>query len=104
MPIKVSCQCGQTFAIKDEMAGKTLKCPKCQQPLKVPARSAAPAARPAQAAAPAPAAPTGSLAGLFDEAGFKEHKGPRCPQCGQPLKTADAIMCTHCGLNLQSGQ
>lgn len=102
MPIKVACQCGQAFAIKDEMAGKTLKCPKCQQPLKVPARAAA-AARPA--AAPATAgAPASSLAGLFEEAGFKEHKGPRCPQCAEPLKRADAVLCTHCGFNLQSGQ
>jgi hypothetical protein len=71
--------------------------------LKVPAaRAAAPAARPAQpaAAAPAPAA----LAGLFDEAGFKEHKGPRCPQCSQPLTNPNAVLCTNCGFNLQLGQ
>jgi hypothetical protein len=108
MPIKVACKCGQTFAIKDEMAGKTLKCPKCQQPLKVPARTAAPAARPASAGRPAPAAAApasaASLAGLFDEAGFKEHQGPRCPQCSEPLKRADAVLCTHCGFHLQQGQ
>ena len=101
MPIKVACKCGQAFSLKDEMAGKTLKCPKCQQPLKVPAVAAS-AARPAAAVAPAPA--PGALAGLFEEAGFKEHKGPRCPQCGEPLKRADAILCTNCGFNLQSAQ
>jgi hypothetical protein len=102
MPIKVACQCGQAFAIKDEMAGKTLKCPKCQQPLKVPARpAAASAARPAAAPVPAPAS---SLAGLFEEAGFKEHKGPRCPQCAYPLNQPDAVLCTNCGFHLQSGQ
>jgi uncharacterized Zn finger protein (UPF0148 family) len=100
MPIKVACKCGQSFAVKDEMAGKTLKCPKCQQPLPIPARTAASAA-PAAAAAPQPQT---HLASLFDEAGFKEHKGPRCPQCGEPLVKADAVLCTHCGFHLQSGQ
>ena len=106
MPIKVACKCGQAFTVKDEMAGKTLQCPKCKQPLPIPARGAtaavAPAPRPAQSA---PAAPvSGALLGLFEEAGFKEHKGPRCPQCGEPLRKSDAILCTSCGFNLQSGQ
>ncbi len=100
MPIKVACKCGQSFAVKDEMAGKTLKCPKCQQPLPIPARSGAgAAARPVPT--PAPFTP---LTGLFDEAGFKEHQGARCPQCGEPLMKSDAVLCTHCGFHLQSGQ
>lgn len=80
------------------MAGKTLKCPKCQQPLPIPAR-AAPAA---PASAPAPQ--SNQLASLFEEAGFKEHRGPRCPQCGKPLTNPTAILCTHCGFHLQTGQ
>ena len=98
MPIKVSCKCGQSFAVKDEMAGKTLKCPKCQQPLPIPARAAP------SAAAPAPAPQNNQLASLFEEAGFKEHRGPRCPQCGNPLGNPNAILCTHCGFHLQTGQ
>lgn len=115
MPIKVACKCGQAFSVKDELAGKTLKCPKCQQPLAIPA-SAAPSpakgatpvasgapARPAAAAKGAPVA-ANPMAGLFEEAGFKEHQGPRCPQCAEPLKQPTAVLCTHCGFHLQSGQ
>jgi hypothetical protein len=36
MPIPVSCQCGQTFRAKDDLAGKRVKCPKCGQPLQIP--------------------------------------------------------------------
>ena len=56
MPIKVQCSCGAAFAAKDELAGKTVKCPKCKEPIRIgaastPAKSAAPAAGSKQAAA-----------------------------------------------------
>jgi hypothetical protein len=54
MPIKVQCACGKAFAAKDELAGRTVKCPSCQQPLKIP--GAAPGKPPAKPGAPAPAA------------------------------------------------
>jgi len=79
MPIKVQCACGKSFAAKDELAGKTVKCPACQQPLKIPGASPAsapakPAAKPAAAkpaakpaaAKPAPAAPAPGGGDLFD--------------------------------------
>src|SRR5262245_42215320 len=44
MPIKVQCECGKAFAAKDELAGKTVKCPGCQKPLKIPGGAATPAA------------------------------------------------------------
>src|SRR2546428_11367635 len=42
MPIPVSCQCGQSFRAKDDLAGKRVKCPKCGQVLQIP--GAAPSA------------------------------------------------------------
>ena len=36
MPIKITCQCGQRFAAKERLAGRTVKCPKCGEPLIVP--------------------------------------------------------------------
>jgi hypothetical protein len=36
MPIKVQCRCGRVLLVKDEMAGKTGRCPECQQPVKIP--------------------------------------------------------------------
>jgi hypothetical protein len=100
MPIKVQCACGKAFAAKDELAGKTVKCPGCQKPLKIPGegppakttakatngQSAAGAAKPAankptatKTAAPKPAAVKQPAAAqpapaatdsLFDEIGL----------------------------------
>lgn len=123
MPIKVSCSCGQSFAAKDEMAGKTVKCPKCKQPLTIPragsaGRPSAPrgqgaSAGAAQQAARANPQPTprvqpagGDLGDLFDEIGIAAaapDAGPPCPSCGKALKRG-AVLCVECGFNLQTGQ
>lgn len=48
MPIAVSCKaCGASFRAKDDLAGKTVRCPKCKEPLRIPS-----AAAPAKSAAP----------------------------------------------------
>jgi hypothetical protein len=63
MPIKVQCACGKAFAAKDELAGKTVKCPNCQQPLKIPGGQPQAAKAPAAAAAkPASAKPAAAAA------------------------------------------
>lgn len=36
MPITTSCSCGRKLNLKDELAGKTVKCPQCGAALKVP--------------------------------------------------------------------
>src|SRR5438105_2547480 len=56
MPIKVQCACGKSLSAKDELAGKTVKCPGCQQPLKIPGGAASAAKVPAKPAAGKPAA------------------------------------------------
>jgi uncharacterized Zn finger protein (UPF0148 family) len=120
MPIKVTCQCGQSFAAKDEMAGKAVRCPKCKQPLKIPGgpsqRPAGPAQggaggrgqAPAAGGAPAAAAAAGGdLGDLFDELGLEApaptETGHPCPSCGRPMKQG-AVLCVNCGFNLQTGQ
>lgn len=35
MPITVSCTCGKAFRVKDELAGKTVRCPNCKSPLRI---------------------------------------------------------------------
>lgn len=117
MPIPVACKCGQKFAAKDEFAGKVMKCPKCGNGLEIPAPPQGQAAtkpnpalqaRGAATARSAPAAPRGpSLADLFDEAGVKPEVAdnrPRCPQCKEPMATADAILCVNCGFNVETGK
>lgn len=36
MPITVTSACGKSFALKDEMAGRLVKCPECGEELRVP--------------------------------------------------------------------
>lgn len=99
MPIKVSCSCGANFAAKDELAGKTVKCPKCKEPLAIPRGAAAPRQAP-QLAPPDPAVPS-----IFDEAGIKakQHTGQVCPSCYHPMKPG-TVLCVHCGYSLQLGR
>lgn len=130
MPIKVECKCGQKFAAKDELAGKTVKCPKCGDPIKIPGAQGQPAAaKPkTQQQAPAPArqpaasqdddllrmAPASAprvggdpfLNDLLLEAGVTSdihHTGPRCPGCNAPIQP-DAMLCVKCGYNVRTGQ
>ncbi len=47
MAIAVSCRCGKQFKVKDELAGKSVRCPACKGPLRIgeapaAARSSAP--------------------------------------------------------------
>jgi hypothetical protein len=97
MPIKVACGCGAAFAAKDELAGRTVACPKCKQPLTIP--------RPQAAAAPAaPAAPSVNP-DLFDDVGLKarDPSGPRCPGCGADM-APNAVLCIKCGYNTKLGR
>ena len=106
MPIQVKCQCGKVLKVKDELAGKAVKCPGCGKAVKVGQAKAAakPASRPASPA-PAPAAPAGgdSLDDLFDEEGFSDHVAAVCPQCRAEM-AAGAVFCTKCGFNKETGE
>jgi hypothetical protein len=95
MPIKVSCHCGASFTAKDSLAGQTLLCPKCSQPVTIPSPNAPQVKKQVAAINP--------MADLFDEVGIKEYQGSRCPQCNSPLRP-NAVLCTECGFHLQSGQ
>jgi pSer/pThr/pTyr-binding forkhead associated (FHA) protein len=59
VPITFFCSCGQSMTVADHFAGKTGRCPKCKNPVQVPAAGAAPAPAPAAAPAARPA-PVGS--------------------------------------------
>src|SRR5688500_13852910 len=117
MPIKVTCACGQSFAAKDELAGRTVKCPKCSRPLAIPAAGGA-AAIPAAATQPMPQqpmmpqqllpaapAPAQSAGGLFDEIGISAAPAGTspCPGCRAPMPVG-AVLCVQCGYNLQLGR
>ena len=66
MPIDFACKCGRQFRVKDEMAGRAAKCPKCSRVLVVPAAPFPPAPAPSsfnEGQASYPAAATGYGAG-----------------------------------------
>lgn len=44
MPIRFSCACGRSIAVKDELSGKLIKCPACAKPVRVTADSGGAAA------------------------------------------------------------
>jgi hypothetical protein len=96
MPIKASCACGAAFAARDDLAGRTVACPKCKQPLTIPA-----AAVSAPAAAPVPHA----NADLFDGLGLKarDESQPRCPGCSADMPP-NAVLCVKCGYNVKLGK
>lgn len=126
MPISVPCQCGKTLNVRDELAGKAVKCPACQKILQVPAsKITAAAAQPAKAA-PRPATPVAkpvakpspptaaavaataaaresdTMDSFYADAGFEIKRGKFCPECSEAI-LPDAILCTRCGYHLESG-
>ena len=40
MPITMSCDCGRAFNVRDEFAGRKIRCPECKSVLTVPAKDA----------------------------------------------------------------
>jgi uncharacterized Zn finger protein (UPF0148 family) len=78
MPIRVVCACGAKLNAKDELAGRTVKCPKCSEPLKVPAASAATAAAKPSASQAKPAAtPAASSAPQTKQASTQQNTAPQ---------------------------
>ena len=116
MPIRVTCQCGQSVNVPESMAGKSGKCPKCQQLIRVPASGATDGQPAKSAAAPKSGAaqkqgklPTAgspatanNMAGLLDAAGLVQKSGVFCPTCEQPSRPG-AVLCTNCGFNFAEG-
>lgn len=110
MAIRLKCKCGKDLSLKDEFAGKTIRCPACKETLKVPGGgSAAAPTRPA-AAAPAsmPSAAAaqpavGGVGSLFDDEGIGQLTGPVCMACAKEMRPG-TVVCMNCGFNTQTGQ
>lgn len=125
MTIKVGCgSCQSNFAVRDDFAGKSVKCPKCKSPMKVPGadspakRSSAANQAPSPAKASGPAgkpATVGSTASpstrkfnplldLLDEAGVDaKPRGRVCPMCSAEMGPT-AVICIQCGFNSLTGE
>lgn len=105
----MQCQCGQVLGVKEEFAGKMVKCPKCQTALRVPqpqeAGARAAGARAAGAAAGGGQALGGGLDDLFDDIGLKSAKDrvPTCPGCKAAVQP-NAVLCVNCGFDFRTGE
>ena len=100
MPIKVKCgSCSAQFKAKDELAGRRVKCPKCQNPVVI--QAAAPAR---VASAPkAKAAAHNPLLDILDEEDVRSRvRGLTCDNCGSEVKRG-MVICIDCGFNLETG-
>jgi hypothetical protein len=134
MAIKVQCACGKAFAAKDELAGKTVKCPGCQKPVKIPGAATpatkssppaggAAAAKPSvakpsaskpsaskpspqkAAAKPEAAKPAGNTNDLFDEIGLQAVVAGTKPCPGcTEPMPVEAVVCIKCGYNSNLGR
>lgn len=107
MPIRLQCSCGKQLGVRDEFAGKAVKCPGCAKPIRVPAAGAgqpAPrsAPKPVPRAAAAVAPGVDSLDDLFSEEGFDRQIASVCPKCRSEM-AANAVLCTKCGFNKETG-
>jgi predicted RNA-binding Zn-ribbon protein involved in translation (DUF1610 family) len=117
MPIRVVCSCGAKLNAKEELVGKSVKCPKCGSPIKVtaegsePAAAAEPAAKSKSAAKPkaeSASEPGGHAAmhDLFDEIGLAPVQPKAelpCPKCGAATKEGD-VLCVSCGYHISTGK
>ena len=120
MPITAKCDsCPAQFKVKDELAGKKVKCPKCKQPFTISAgpkskgtagakKKPVAKKRPKPAVdeyslAPAPPTPSHNpMLDLLDDAGVESTpQGPVCNNCGSELSPM-AIICVECGFNNES--
>ena len=96
MPIKVKCgNCSAQFKAKEELAGRRVKCPKCQNPVTIKAPTAAARQAPKRAGNP--------LLDILDEEDVRSRaSGPICDNCGSEVKRG-AVICIDCGFNLETG-
>jgi len=91
MPIEVACQnplCGVVLTLKDDLAGKKIRCPRCGAAVDVPKQRVA-------APAPGPKA-TAPASGPIHPAARK------CPVCGAIVGPAHKF-CPKCGADIRTG-
>lgn len=104
MPIQIQCSCGKRLQVKEQFAGKAVKCPGCGAAIQVPGGGAAAAPMAAQPMPQQAPAPTQSALGnLFDEEGFETNVNSACPACGATM-APNAVLCTKCGYNRATGE
>lgn len=118
MPVKVRCQsCEKVFAAPDAARGKLVKCPGCEEKVKVPAGDGAKAGAAAKPTAKSAAKKPAPVKTKKDEHhddhehalknldldGAEDENTRVCPKCGQEIYEEEATECSACGLNFETG-
>jgi hypothetical protein len=99
MPITVSCPgCKQKLNIRDDYAGKPMKCPRCSAAVSVPADDEAVVA--AVEDEVEPAAPETAIEEVKPVPRHASQSAIKCPECGK-RNPADARKCRDCGAWLE---
>lgn len=110
MPVKVRCQsCEKVFAAPDAARGKLVKCPGCEEKVKVPTGDGAKSSAGAKAPAKKPAKKKDdhddhehALKNL-DLDNVEDENARVCPKCGQEIYDDETYECPACGLNFETG-
>lgn len=110
MPVKVRCQsCEKVFAAPDAARGKLVKCPGCEEKVKVPAGDGAKSSSGTKAPSKKPAKKKDdhddhehALKSL-DLDNVEDENTRVCPKCGQEIYDEETFECPACGLNFETG-
>ncbi|MHC4661782.1 MAG: hypothetical protein ACYS8W_08840 [Planctomycetota bacterium] len=87
MPIRVTCECGKNYSVKDGMAGKAFRCKICGEGIRIP--DPRDDGKPEYESGP-----------YLSQTKKVTEDEVRCPNCGRSMpKTLET--CRHCGKNLR---
>ena len=114
MPVKVRCpSCEKLFAAPDAARGKLVKCPGCEEKVKVAAGDGAKSGATAKPAGKKPAPAKAKKDEHHDDHehalknldldGAEDENTRVCPKCGQEIYEEEVNECPACGLNFESG-
>lgn len=107
MPVKVRCACGAGISAPDAARGKTIRCKKCGEPVRVPRGKGAEGGegkrpRKKKAAAPKLSIDDDDFFSNLDLEDGVHDEVRICPKCAQEVDEED-IECPHCGVNIETG-
>ena len=104
--IRFECgRCGKKLKAPSRLAGRTARCPGCDQQVPIPAQTA-PAAAPGSASGleivsptPAPTPIPGSTPGIEGVRANRQLAGQPCPACQREIMLGEMVVqCPHCGV------
>ncbi len=84
MPIRIACQCGKQMQVKDEHAGKSVRCPGCGQILRIPGGPAPQQPRPQSIQQPPMQPPGGQQPQMPQQYAQQQYPQPQFPQQQYP--------------------